>query len=528
MTKTVDARTLKRWLSDGDEIALLDVREHGQYGLSHPFLAIPLPYSRFELRIGALVPNPSTRIVLYDGGSSGVAEKAATRAEALGYMNVHVLDGGTKAWTDEGYTLYSGVNVPSKTFGELIEHVFNTPRIPAEKLKAMQEAKEDFVIVDGRPFTEYTRFNIPGGVCCPNGELALRIADLAPDPKTKVVVNCAGRTRSIIGAQTLIDLGIPNEVVALENGTQGWLLSGLELEYEAKRRYPGQIEKADLETLRERTHKVAEARGAEFIASDQLEEWIADAGHTTYVFDIRTEEEFEADGVPGSAHAPGGQLVQATDQWVGVRNARIVVADGEGVRANMVASWLRQLGHEAYVLEGGVDVLRQVNLPTPRPIPLSGLDVLSPADVASRVSDGAVQLIDLRSSMDYRAGHINGALWSVRPIIGSAIHDMAVPVVLIADEPGVAALAATDLKESGAEVAGVLGGDPEDWRCADLKIVETPSDPADADCIDYLFLTPERNQGNLDDARAYLAWEVGLVDQLDEQERGIFRITPAP
>ncbi len=39
----------------------------------------------------------------------------------------------------------------------------------------MRKAGENFVIVDGRTFTEYSRMNIPGGISCPNGELVLRI-----------------------------------------------------------------------------------------------------------------------------------------------------------------------------------------------------------------------------------------------------------------------------------------------------------------------------------------------------------------
>jgi rhodanese-related sulfurtransferase len=71
------------------------------------------------------------------------------------------------------------------------------------------------------------------------------------------------------------------------------------------------------------------------------------------LLDVRTPEEFSAGSIPGAAHAPGGQLVQATDQWVAVRNARLVLIDGEGVRAPVVASWLKQLGCDVYVLEGG-------------------------------------------------------------------------------------------------------------------------------------------------------------------------------
>ncbi len=527
MSKYIDASTLKTWLSDGGELALLDVRELGQYGLSHPFFAIPMAYSRFELRLRALAPNRSTRMVVYDDGT-GVAEKAAARGEAMGYSSIHVLEGGTSAWEKAGYTLFSGVNVPSKTFGELIEHELGTPRIPAEQLKAMQDASEDFVLVDGRPFAEYTRFNIPGGICCPNGELSLRIRQLAPDPKTRIVVNCAGRTRSIIGAQTLIDLGIPNEVVALENGTQGWLISGLELEYGAWRLYPDHSGDAEMSATRERARKVAEARGAQYIDAGQLGSWLGESNRTTYVFDVRTHEEFDADGAPGSVHAPGGQLVQATDQWVGVRNARIVVADSDGVRAGMVASWLRQLGHEAYVFEGGVAGLAGMDLSKSAGGPeFAALESISGKGAKALADDGSAQLIDIRGSMAYREGHIDGALWSTRPRITAAIQGK-IPVLLVADDPGVAALAASELRDAGIKVSGHLSGDVTDWKAAGFEIVETPNVPANEDCIDYLFLAPERNQGNLDDARAYLAWEVGLLDQLDEQERGVFRIVPVP
>jgi rhodanese-related sulfurtransferase len=527
MTDFIDAPTLKAWLSDGGELALLDVREHGQYGLSHPFFGIPLAYSQFELRLPSLVPNLSTRIALYDDGT-GVAEKAAARAIAMGYSHVHVLEGGAPAWEKAGFTLFSGVNVPSKTFGELVEHELGTPRIPADKLKAMQDKSEDFVLVDGRPFAEYSRFNIPGGVCCPNGELSFRIKELAPDPKTKIIVNCAGRTRSIIGAQTLIDFGVPNEVVALENGTQGWLLSGLELEYGADRRYPNLPSDTEMSAQRERARKVAEARGAQYIDAGQLSSWLEEIDRTTFVFDVRTHEEFKADGASGSIHAPGGQLVQATDQWVGVRNSRIVVADSDGVRAGMVASWLRQLGHEAYVFESGVAGLADMDLPKSANVQeVAKLESISAHDAKGLADNGSVQLVDIRGSMDYRDGHIDGAVWSIRPRI-STVAQGDNPVLLVADDPGVAALAASDLHDAGFKMSGQLSGGVDDWKAAGFEIVETPNIPAHADCIDYLFLTPERNQGNLDDARAYLAWEIGLIDQLDEQERGVFAITPAP
>ena len=280
--------------------------------------------------------------------------------------------------------------------------------------------------------------SIPGGVSCPNGELALRIGALVPDPATRIVVNCAGRTRSIIGAQTLIDFGVPNPVVALENGTQGWFLADLQLDHGASRRYGALPGAADLGALRERARALAAARGVAFVGSDEVKGWLADPSRTTYLLDVRTPEEYAAGAVPGFAHAPGGQLVQATDQWIGTRGARVVLADDESVRAPMTAQWLRQLGHEAYVLEGGIAAARKLAglrdgaaplLPSPDPI--------APGELADGLREGRLRLIDLRPSMSYRKGHIDGAVWSIRPRIAAAVPDPAVPVALIADEPGV-------------------------------------------------------------------------------------------
>src|SRR5688572_23631338 len=117
---TVTARQLRSMLQDGSELALLDVREAGQFGASHLLFATPLPYSRLELDIGALVPRASARIVLCDDGDSKIGRLAATRLQALGYTGVSVLAGGTQAWAAAGYALFKGVNVPSKLFGELV------------------------------------------------------------------------------------------------------------------------------------------------------------------------------------------------------------------------------------------------------------------------------------------------------------------------------------------------------------------------------------------------------------------------
>ena len=220
MAKTVTAEELRAMLLDGGELALLDVREEGEFSESHLLFASSLPLSRLEFGIDALVPRRGTRVVLCDDGD-GLAGRAAEKLAGFGYDDVAVLDGGTGAWERAGNVLFSGIYVPSKAFGEYVEETCHTPNITAPELKARLDAGDDLVVLDSRPMDEFRRMNIPTAIDVPGAELAYRVHDIAPSPDTTVVVNCAGRTRSIIGAQSLIKAGIPNEVMALRNGTMG-------------------------------------------------------------------------------------------------------------------------------------------------------------------------------------------------------------------------------------------------------------------------------------------------------------------
>lgn len=518
---SIDARTLKGWLHDGGEIALFDVREHGQYGESHLFYGIPLPYSRLELDAPRLAPRRQVRVVVYDDGG-GVAHKAARRLSAMGYGSIHVLEGGTPAWKEAGYQLFAGVNVPSKTFGELAEHAYATPHVTAAELKAMLDAGEDVVVLDGRPFSEYRKMAIPTAQNCPNGELAYRVGRMVPNPNTRVIINCAGRTRSIIGAQTLINLGVPNPVAALQSGTQGWTLADFELEYGADRRYGAPSE--SLDDMRRSAQALAASHGGEEVDAASVAAWEQDEQRTLFLCDVRTPEEFAAGTLPGAQHTPGGQLIQATDQYIGVRRARLVLFDDDGVRAPVVASWLRQMGHEAYVLAGGLAAGRAAGLqvaeqPTPAEPP-----GIHPEVLAERLRSAEPPLLlDVGASMRYRKSHIPTSRWSIRPRLLDALAGWKGEVVLVADEPGVAACAAIELADAGMSVQMLAGG-IDAWKAAGLPLEASPDTPPDADCIDYLFFVHDRHSGNKEASRRYLEWEVQLVDQIDELERSDFRL----
>ena len=355
----------------------------------------------------------------------------------------------------------------------------------------------------------------------------MRIKDIAPDPKTKIVVNCAGRTRSIIGAQTLIDFGVENEVVALENGTQGWFLAGLHLDHGAERRYPEQpAATTDRAGLAHRARALALKHAVTFATAEQAAAWLKQPSRTTFLLDVRAAEEVAAASAgPSFVHAPGGQLVQATDNWVGVKGARLLLADADQVRAPVIAAWLRQLGHEAVVLEGGLAAAQRLQRPLPAsPAPAKPLRSIEAGELAALLAKGTVQLIDLRPSMTFRKGHIAGAKWSIRPRMAATVKDRSATVVLVSDDGATAALAAVDLGEAGISDVRILAGGQAAWLAAGHAEVATPNDPPDTERIDFLFFTAKRHDGDREAAQQYLAWEQSLIGQLDAQERGVFRI----
>ncbi|WP_244593283.1 rhodanese-like domain-containing protein [Rhodoblastus acidophilus] len=286
----------------------LGEQRHGDpHARAHPLFAADLPLARIELDAFAKLPRRDAPIVAFDAGE-GLAEKAARKLLALGYRNVAVFAGGLDGWRAAGGEVFRDVNVPSKAFGEWVEAELHTPSLPAEEVKARIDRGEDLVILDARRFDEYQTMSIPTATSVPGAELVLRAPALAPDPRRTIVVNCAGRTRSLIGAQSLVDEGLPNPVYDLRNGTIGWTRAGQALERGATRRFPD-VSEALAGTAASRARKVADRNGVRRASLAQARDWARQQGRTTYLFDVRTPEEFEQGHLPGFRPTPGGQLV---------------------------------------------------------------------------------------------------------------------------------------------------------------------------------------------------------------------------
>jgi rhodanese-related sulfurtransferase len=376
---TVTPADIRRALLLREEIALLDLRHEAAFATGHPLFAANMAVDRIAIEAAVRLPRKDAPIVLFDDGE-GLVASGAERLAALGYSNVRALDGGLKAWRAAGYEVFEDVNSYSKAFGELVEARRHTPSFSADEVAKLIADKANIAILDVRRFDEYATMNIPGSVSVPGAELVLRAGRAAPDPDTTIIVNCAGRTRSIIGTQSLINAGVPNKVRALRNGTIGWTLARHTLNHGADRR--GAI--GPFEGGPANARDVAYHAGVRHIGANEMSALVAGTNRTLYRFDVRDAEEYAAGHLPGFRHYPGGQLVQETDMAAPVRGARILLTDDKGVRADMTASWLAQMGWEVYVLEGGyagtLEVGPPLVLPKPDPAhryrrPYEGTDI---------------------------------------------------------------------------------------------------------------------------------------------------------
>jgi rhodanese-related sulfurtransferase len=524
---SIDAAGLKAALHDGAEIALLDARDEVPFDARHLLMAACLPLSRLEMLLEAAVPRRTARVVWCDDGE-GFAERAARRMASFGYTDVSVLQGGIAAWEGAGYRLYSGVHVPSKAFAEVVEHQAGTPWITAGELKALIDAKADIALFDSRSFEEFHGNSIPTAINVPGAELVYRFADLVPSPHTTVIVNCGGRTRSIIGAQSLINAGVPNRVVSLKNGTQAWHLAGYEVLKGSTARPPAVTARGH-GSARAAADRIAERFGIARIDASTLASWRAEAAaRTLYVFDVRDPDEYAAGHIPGMKNVPGGQLVQETDRHAATWGARVVLVDDDGVRAMMTAHWMKQMGWDACAMT--VDMRTegtQTGAWTPH---VFGLDAAAVATVdaatlRARMQRGGVSVIDVDWSRDYRDGHIPGAWFGLRSRLEEILlHLPQTDTLVFTSSDGVLGrLAAADASRlTSAPVLSLADGTAA-WRKAGYPLEQGATRMATAP--DDIRLRAREQEGGVEEAmRAYLSWEIDLADQMAKDDDQRFAI----
>ena len=509
-------------LARGSTLALVDVREHGEYNRAHIAGASSLPRRQLEHRLERLVPYKGVPVVVCDD-TGRRARLAAATIERMGYADVSVLDGGVNRWASEGHPTEWGMNVPSKDLGERIELEHHGPTIDARELREHIERGDEVVILDTRTPEEYRRFCIPGGRNVPGGELAYRVGEVVTEsPNATLVVNCAGRTRSIIGTRVLQRMGLPN-VVSLKNGTSGWVLAGYELEAGANRielPEPTPDGRAQAEAF---ARRVAAEDGETLLSVDQLRDMIDHAADdAVYLVDVRTEQEFARGHIPGFWWFPGGQAVQRSDDLVAVRNGHVVFCDDSITRAAITASWFRQLGFPSvYAVDGGTGAWVAAGLTLEQG--MTDREPFGLAEARASVRQTApTELRDLLrmaappvvifvgTSREFAAGHVPGARWVPRGWLELRIEDL-VPdwtePIVVTDSDGVdALLAARTLEAIGYHDVSVIEGGMHAWRAAGLSVEQGLSgvmEPPD----DVVPAGPERSFADMIE---YLRWEEAL------------------
>lgn len=525
MVREIAPTTLHSLIERGSTLALLDVREPGEYNTAHIPDAGLLPRRQIEFRLERLVPARAVQVVLCDDDGRR-ARLAAATVERMGYTRVAVLDGGINAWSVEAFPTEWGMNVISKDFGERVEVQAHVPTIGARELNQRFQRGDPLIILDTRTPEEYQRFCIPGGRSIPGGELALRITDIVREqPDATLIVNCAGRTRSIIGARVLQRMGIPN-VLSLRNGTSGWVLAGLELEQGADRLDlpdPSPEGRAAAEAF---ARRVAEEDGVRFLSVEELDALLASSDEApVYRIDVRTESEFAQGRIPGFWWFPGGQAVQRADDLAAVRNGTIVFACDGITRAAVTASWYRQLGFpNVYAVHGGVTAWQDAGRPVATgpdeaaPFGLTGaattvrsLDI--DALESARASAHPPLLIFVDPSNEFARGHIPGSHWLPRgwlePRIAALAPDLDAPLVITDTDGRNALLAAATLHDLGYSDAAALAGGMAGWRAAGRAIEQGLTgvmQPPD----DVVPAGPDRSYA---DMIHYLHWEERLGEK---------------
>jgi len=524
-TATISPTDLHSLLGSGTEYALVDVREAGVTAEQGSILlAVSIPLSVLELRVRTRIPRLTTPVIVYDGGvDDGLAERGIAALSALGYTDVRVLEGGLRGWGEAGYKVQSGGDhVIGQAFGEWIEHVYDTPHITVEDYRARVAAGEDIVLLDSRPIGEFENHSLPGGTSIPGAELVYRAAEVVKSPDSLVVVNCAGRTRSILGAQVLINAGLPNRIVSLEGGTQSWVLEGHQLDHGKSVAAPPPGAEASA-VARAAAERFAQRFAITRIDKATLERFRGESQtRSLYVLDVRTPEEFEAGHLAGSRSAPSWDVAPWTFRHVGTHNARIVLVDNDTVRATVAASWIAQIGWgEVYVLDSAFDgeSLETGPVPIELDIPRDGYTDVS-AEALHATLAGRV-VIDLAPSPSYRAGHIPGAVFGLRSRLNRSIGDVpgAGPIVLTSEDAVVARFAAAELARVTDRPVEVLDGGTQAWREAGLSLEAANHvwlhEPQDIVRSGWRETDPDRRK---DAFRWYLGWELGLVAELEQDD----------
>ena len=362
----------------------------------------------------------------------------------------------------------------------------------------------------------------------------MHIADLVSDPEATVVVHCAGRTRSIVGARLLQRMGF-SKVFDLRNGTMGWLMAGLELETGSTRLALPEVSAAGLTKAEAFAARIAAEDGVRALSIAALQELVARAEReNVYLIDVRPTEEYARGHIPGFQWFPGGQAVQRADDLVAVKNGHVVFACDGRVRATVAASWYRQMGFpNVYIVDGGTTAWAASGqplvsgespggprgydegigggLPAGYDAAKAQVELITPAALDERRKGASPPvIIFVDTSRDFSNGHVPGARWVPRGWLELTIADGApskdTPLIVTCASGLSSVLAGAALKALGYQRVSVLGDGMAAWIRAGLPVEQGLSGVMNPP-NDVLTMGTDRTWA---EAIQYLRWEEEL------------------
>ena len=470
---------------------LIDCRERRDYVHGHWFGSNNIPLSILPIRLPFLCSDQDFPIYFLDWGDA--ASVVALRLiEKLGYQNVTPQKTTQPTEPVVGYV--QGEYVWSKAFGEIVAHQSDILEVtPQQYMTDYQHAQ----LVDVRPAGEYNRFTLPSSVNLPNSLLLANMEQLGHNADM-VLLHCAGRTRSIIGAHTIKAAGYRGDFGIFRGGTQAWEIDGFTREHGANRTIGENIESAE---------SVANFLKQWQIPSTQIQPTEISAFIETksdhLMFDVSDDT---ANGVlvgENIIKVSGTNLVQQTDRSIARYHLPILLIDNaSGSRAAFAAYWLSRMGFCVKIVIVDADNLHFS--------PQKNNDVQKKSDqrlIEKWVSSGT-QIFDFRVSSEFASCHIVSSRWQNISLMLDQKPDMGM-IGIIAPCHKTGDMVFDILTDIGWKIDGIYVWQDQPLDPNILSSTELMFDQNKTP-IDKSALFAGRHFGILKDAQDYLAWEEDL------------------
>jgi rhodanese-related sulfurtransferase len=480
MTMSPPVLTLDQFVGDAASDrppVVLDVRDLSESQRGHiPGCAL-LPRCLIEFRIGTLVADRATPLVVVDGGERGAdagvdprAELAAQTLVALGYADVAALRGGFAAWRARGLPTLPRAQVASPACGRRVGDLAASPTVDVTTLRRCEAEGRRIALCDVRSLDEHTAGCIPGAVSLPGFEVVCHALDIANEADVIVLCSSAG-VRGAVIARTLVDLGV-GDACALEGGTLAWRLAGHDLETGSRRRRVRPSRTAQ-QFARLGAARLAKHFGIERIEASELSALLHAPHGNFHAFDLRDRGKPVVAHVPRSVSVSSDRLIVRHAELIADPVAPVVLIDDDTPNALLTGVWLRRLGvRRVQKLAGGFAGWRQAERPVSSEpeTPLGWSEAraatpgLGPEDAVHWLAAHApARVLHVDSGASYRRGHLPGATWLPRAWLEARIAGVAPGgdegLLLTCTAGAQAAFAAATLHRMGyAHVAWLQGG----------------------------------------------------------------------